>query len=301
MCGIVGAVRRRGPVGLELVTRMANRLRHRGPDGDGFLIDGSVGLGHRRLSVIDLESGDQPIFNETGSVGIVCNGEIYNYRELRAALVSKGHTFATASDTEVIVHLYEDHGVDCLQRLNGMFAFAIWDKDEQRLFIARDRLGEKPVYYTDSVGGFAFASELKALREIPDFDATLDLGAVHDYLSYGYIPAPRSVYRSVRKLPAAHYMVLQRGGLEVRRYWRVAHDSRHEGLSPDSATAALEDLLVDSIDLRLRSDVPVGAFLSGGIDSSLTVALASQLYAGSLTTFDQTPRLVPPSISVTRC
>ena len=287
MCGICGIYNARGieKSHRQLVDEMNLTLKHRGPDGDGIFADKSVVLGHRRLSIIDLDGGDQPIFNEDGSIAIVFNGEIYNYQELRKDLVSKGHKFSTHSDTEVIVHLYEEKGLDCLDDLNGMFAFALWDKNRQRLFIARDRFGEKPLYYHYSNGKLVFASELKAIIKDTRINREVDVSALDDYLAYGYVPAPKSIYKNIKKLPQAHCLTLEKENLNVRRYWSAEITSDKHNINEQDAMEQLRELLLDSIKIRLRSDVPVGAFLSGGIDSSLIVALSAQQYQGKLTTF----------------
>ncbi|KRT58807.1 asparagine synthase (glutamine-hydrolyzing) [endosymbiont of Ridgeia piscesae] len=287
MCGICGichdSVER--PIERPILQEMNDSLIHRGPDGEGLFVEGNIGLGHRRLSIIDLEGGDQPIFNEDRSIAIVFNGEIYNYKEIREQLLKNGHQFKTHSDTEVIVHLYEERGIDCLEALNGMFAFAIWDKNRQRLFIARDRLGEKPLYYTSQNGVFAFGSELKALLRNPDVKTEVNLDALDDFLAYGYVPAPRTIYQNIHKLPPAHFLIWERGEISTIRYWTPHFAPDTTPRSDDDYQAELEALLDDSIRIRLRSDVPVGAFLSGGIDSSLIVALASQQLDKPLETF----------------
>ena len=287
MCGIAGYCL--GPYdpppGEGTINRMTDSIAHRGPDGEGFLHAPPAVLGHRRLSIIDVSGGDQPIFNEDRSIAIVFNGEIYNYRELKEQLLAQGHQFRTQSDTEVIVHLYEELGTECLEQLNGMFAFAIWDANRQLLFAARDRLGEKPFYYRELPGGgIIFGSEIKALRA---FDAQLEIDqeALSQYLTYGYVPAPLTIYKQIRKLPAAHGLTWKVGQVRLSQYWRA---DQAESTSPSSEADMLDQLhhlLEDSTRIRLRSDVPVGAFLSGGIDSSLVVALASQLYEQTLTTF----------------
>lgn len=287
MCGIAGIA---SPVQLsdDVHRRMREATRtliHRGPDGEGFLQDTNVSLGHRRLSIIDLAGGDQPIYNEDRSIGIVFNGEIYNFKELRNRLLKNGHTFRTQSDTEVIVHLYEELGPACVEHLNGMFAFAIWDGRKKRLFAARDRLGEKPFHYQINADGeLLFASELKAIRH---FSGPLDISSdsLEAYLAYGYIPTPLTIYKDVHKLPAAHTLVWEDGRTTISRYW--SPPNRPSERVPEDAQLLdeLKDLLVDSIRIRLRSDVPVGAFLSGGIDSSLIVALASDLNQNKLATY----------------
>jgi asparagine synthase (glutamine-hydrolysing) len=263
------------PPDITVVHQMAETIKHRGPDGDGFYSDTAIALGHRRLSIIDLATGDQPIFNEDRSISIVFNGEIYNYRELREQLIRKGHRFRTTGDTEVIVHLYEEKGIECVQDLNGMFAFAVWDARRQQLFLARDPLGEKPLYYTTVGRQFIFASELKALLRITQVPRQIDPAALDDYLAYGYVPAPRTIYASVSKLPAAHRLLVRDGRIDISRYWFPWPTARMD-LTESEATGALITLLTDAVSLRLRSDVPVGAFLSGGVDSSLIVALAAK-------------------------
>jgi asparagine synthase (glutamine-hydrolysing) len=219
MCGIAGIIDLSGISADDRhrLNRMAHNLRHRGPDDSDVYSDGTAALGHTRLSIIDLSTGRQPLSNEDGTVWIVFNGEIYNFAELRAELEAKGHTFRTASDTEVIVHLYEEKGVECLHRLRGMFAFAIWDTPRQRLFLARDRLGEKPLVYAAIGNRIAFASEINALLELPHVSREIDVQALDSYFCCGYIPHPRSVFRDVRKLPPAHYAVFEGGRLDVRR------------------------------------------------------------------------------------
>lgn len=284
MCGICGVLSFDGTrPDITLVRRMADSIAHRGPNGDGFYSDTVVALGHRRLSIIDLATGDQPIFNEDQSIAIVFNGEIYNYRELREDLIRKGHRFSTTGDTEVIVHLYEEKGIDCLRDLNGMFAFAIWDALRQQLFLARDPLGEKPLYYTSVRGQFLFASELKALLRVAHVPRHIEPAALDDYLAYGYVPAPRTIYDSVSKLPAAHYLLIRNGRLDISRYWYPWSETRLDMTERD-ASRELMALLSDAVRLRLRSDVPVGAFLSGGVDSSLIVALAAK-HSSGLRTF----------------
>lgn len=289
MCGITGICRpaRDASVDPAVLRRMTEAIEHRGPDGDGFHFDAGVGLGHRRLSIIDLDGGDQPIHAADGNLTIVFNGEIYNYKELRSELIAAGYRFKTESDTEVIVHLYDQLGADCVHRLNGMFAFSIWDKRSRTLFVARDRLGEKPFYYWHKPDGtIVFASEIKSIvaaSENPGL--TIDTAALDDYLAYGYVPAPKSIYKEIRKLPAAHTLTWTSGQVKVEQYWSHRGIARAAVGSIDDALAELSDLLHDSVRLRLRSDVPVGAFLSGGIDSSLIVAFASEVAASPLTTF----------------
>ena len=300
MCGIAGGVWSHNAQGLTIdeLNRMTNSIAHRGPDGQGHLIippktdpsiiDGrpspGVALGFRRLSIIDLALGHQPLGNEDGSVQIVFNGEIYNYQQIRHRLEGSGHTFRSQSDTETIVHLYEDLGVDCFSHLNGMFALAIWDSHRDRLVLARDRLGKKPLYYTIQNGRLLFASELKSLMTLPGIDKQIDPGAIDLFLTYQYIPHPHSIYRGIHKLPPGHYAVFENGALKIEKYWNVDW-SKETPIDQPAASGQLRTLLSDAIRLRLRSDVPLGAFLSGGIDSSLVVAIAQQHLDTPIQTF----------------
>jgi asparagine synthase (glutamine-hydrolysing) len=286
MCGLTGVV---GSLrhGLDpgVLERMNGCLHHRGPDGDGFFWDADVGLAMRRLAIIDVAGGDQPIFNEDGSVCVMQNGEIYNYLELRAELEARGHTFTTHSDTESIVHAYEEYGVDCVERLWGMFALAIWDRRRRRLVLARDRLGEKPlVYHRTADGGLAFASELQALVAHPAVPRHIDPTALDDYLTYLYVPAPRTAYRDVCKLLPGHRLVWEAGQVSIRPYWRVRFGAKLV-IDEDEALARFGALLRDSVRRRLLADVPLGAFLSGGLDSSSVVAEMAELSAQPVKTF----------------
>jgi asparagine synthase (glutamine-hydrolysing) len=254
---------------------MCESIVHRGPTSEGTYCRDGAGLGVRRLAVIDLETGDQPIFNEDESVVVVQNGEIYNYVELRAELEAAGHRFRTRTDTEVIVHLYEDHGPDCVQRLRGMFAFALWDRREQRLLLARDRLGKKPLFYAARNGSISFASEPRALFRDETLPRCPDVRALDAYLQLGYVPAPMSAFEGVRKLPPAHTLTWKAGHVELSRYWRLSYADRHEGTSYAELKARVRDALLEATRLRLRSDVPLGAFLSGGVDSAAVVAAMS--------------------------
>jgi asparagine synthase (glutamine-hydrolysing) len=272
VCGIAGYL---GAEHRGLGDAMAALLRHRGPDEAGDVVvptrDGRVcSLAHRRLSIIDIPGGHQPQVSEDDSVKLIFNGEIYNFRELRADLERAGHRFSTRSDTEVIVHLYEEHGVDCVRHLRGMFAFALWDAKRDRLVLARDRLGVKPLYYALPESGdvqLAFASELKSLLKVPGVSRELDLESVASYLAYLYIPHPRTAVRGARRLPPAHVLVAEDGRIDVRRYWSLDIDAETD---PDPER--LWELLAEAVELRLVADVPVGSFLSGGIDSSAIVA-----------------------------
>ncbi|MFT4797178.1 MAG: asparagine synthase (glutamine-hydrolyzing) [Candidatus Azotimanducaceae bacterium] len=282
MCGISGVYELDADpaANRESVRAMTSAIAHRGPDGEGFYTGKHVALGHRRLSIIDVAGGDQPIFNEDESICIVFNGEIYNYLELYEDLVKRGHRFRTKSDTEVIVHLYEEMGVRCLDLLNGMFTFAIWDKPRERLFIARDRMGEKPLYFFQNGTKLVFGSELKALRTNKDCPRSLDKNALDLYLAYGYIPEPHCIFEGVRKLPAAHYLIAENGQISVQAYWELARPEEKNTASFDDQLAEFSSRIKQSVKLRLRSDVPVGAFLSGGIDSSLMVAVAAEQHSG---------------------
>lgn len=290
MCGIAGIVQPAGkPVDVELVDRMTNTLRHRGPDAWASHIDGNVGLGHRRLSVIDTsEVANQPMFNEDGKVAVVFNGEIYNFRELRRELQSLGHYFHTNSDTEVIVHGWEEFGPACVERFRGMFAFAIYDARNSELFLARDRLGKKPLYYILTPEQMAFASELKALRLADRFDSELDLDGLGEYVSYGNTLGERTIYRKVRRLPPAHYMRVSLADAQLdskpKRYWQIV-PVPDDSCSEDQWLDRLDDEISEAVRLRMISDVPLGAFLSGGIDSSLIVAYMAKYSSEPVQTF----------------
>jgi asparagine synthase (glutamine-hydrolysing) len=290
MCGICGVVGRE-PVDREALGRMTAVLRHRGPDDEGYLIeergDGiAVGLGFRRLSIIDLVSGNQPISNEDGTVQVVFNGEIYNHRELRSGLEQRGHRFATNADTEVIVHLYEEQGAHCVERLNGMFAIALWDGGRGELVLARDRFGKKPLYYADVGGTLLFGSELKSLIEHPRCPRSLDHEALSRYLALEYVPAPYSILAGVRKLPGGHVLRWRAGAISIERYWDLELRPDTPGRSAEEYAAELRDQLGRAVRRRLMSDVALGAFLSGGIDSSSVVAMmVDALPASSVKTF----------------
>ena len=285
MCGIVGLFhfdsKSADP---DLLKRMSDRLTHRGPDAEGFFHKGAVGLGMRRLKVIDLESGNQPMHDSKNQVHIVFNGEIYNYCQLRARLEKNGHRFQTKSDTEVILNAYLDKGEAALQSFNGMFAFAIYDESKDALFIARDRLGIKPLFFHQGSHGVAFASEIKALLEVPWVPQELNLEAVHHFLSYNYLPPPWTPLNEIQQLLPGHWMKIQGGKVEVARYWDVPVD---EVVDEDEATALkkIERLLHRSVERRLIADVPLGAFLSGGLDSSILVALMKEQKHGKIKTF----------------
>ncbi|MBI2902068.1 MAG: asparagine synthase (glutamine-hydrolyzing) [Candidatus Methylomirabilis oxyfera] len=287
MCGICGKVNRDpdAPVDEGAIRRMASALAHRGPDGEGVFVKDHVGLGHRRLAIIDLSpAGHQPMSNEDGSIWIVFNGEIYNFRELRDRLLREGHTFRSASDTEVIVHLYEDRGPEALCQLRGMFALAIWDAHQGQLLLARDRFGKKPLFYFDGPSAFLFASELQSLLEDPSVPRIPDLAAIRNYLTYHYVPYPHTAFQGIRKLPPAHYLLLREGRLRLHRYWDL-HYTEQSTESKDALAERLRGSLEEAVRVRMVSDVPIGAFLSGGIDSSTVVALMSRFSAGPVKTF----------------
>jgi asparagine synthase (glutamine-hydrolysing) len=285
MCGIAGLITQ-APLDdgdKEILKRMARTMVHRGPDGEGFYFDDRAGLAHRRLSIIDLEGGKQPMSNEDGTVWVTFNGEIYNYVELREALERKGHRFKTDSDTETIVHLYEEHGVDFPKFLRGMFAVGLWDRRERRLVLSRDRLGKKPLFYGRVGDNFYFASELKALLEAPGFQRDIDPEALTDYFSLLYIAAPKTIYKSVKKVRPAHTLVIDGSGMKELCYWDLDFNQPEE----KSEERWCEDLLStyeEAVRLRLRSDVPLGAFLSGGVDSSSVVALMHRIGGQRLNT-----------------
>ncbi len=272
MCGICGEINYRG-LRDGGVARMLATLRHRGPDDEGLWSEGPAALGHTRLSIIDLDTGHQPVGNETGSIQVVLNGEIYNYEELRRGLIERGHQFKTHSDTEVIAHLYEERGVDCLAELRGMFAFALWDADQQRLFAARDHLGQKPFFYVDEGHSLAFGSEIKSLLALDPSLREMDPEALNQYLTLRIITPPRSMFRRVRKLPPAHFLTFDaKRGLEIQRYWDLRFEPKISG-SDDDLVDALEERIIECLRPHMVSDVPVGAFLSGGFDSTLVVAM----------------------------
>jgi asparagine synthase (glutamine-hydrolysing) len=278
MCGICGIYHygNDGPVSEATLRRMTDVIAHRGPDDDGFYLNGRVGLGHRRLSIIDVAGGHQPIFNEDGTVAIIFNGEVYNYRELAALVEARGHQLRTRSDTETIVHLYEEFGAQCVAMLRGMFAFALWDERRRVLLLARDRLGKKPLYYADGDGRLVFGSELKSLLENPQVPRALDPEALADYFSFQYIPAPKTVFRRVRKLRPAHYLIVTPRGAREQEYWDIDF-SRTEERGEEEWCELLLAAYREAVGARLMSEVPLGAFLSGGVDSSSVVALMSEL------------------------
>jgi asparagine synthase (glutamine-hydrolysing) len=282
MCGICGYI------GIDeegLLEKMTEALLHRGPDNAGYYSEAGVGLGHRRLSIIDIAGGDQPIYSEDGSLLIIYNGEIFNFHSLRQELLDKGYRFRTRSDTEVILHLFEEEGPNCLRRLTGQFAIAIYDRSRKRLLLARDRLGIKPLYYVQLGNRFLFASEFKSILRYRAFRPTLDDDAIHDYLALRYVPGPGGMFRELRKLPAAHYAIVENGNLQLHRYWKP---ELHAGPFPDSEDDYLEGFskhFERSVQSQLISERPVGAYLSGGLDSSVIVAAYSRLVHEPVRTF----------------
>ena len=287
MCGIAGilSLSPTKDASAERLERMLASIFHRGPDEAGRLVDRELAMGMRRLSIIDLADGQQPIFNESGRYAVVFNGEIYNYRELRNDLIARGHTLKTHSDTEVIVHLYEECGEACLEQLRGMFGFAIWDNVRRELFVARDRLGIKPLYYTECDGDFVFGSEIKAILENPSVNPTMDLESLSLYLSLKYVPAPRTLFAGIHSLQPGHFLRISKGRIEIKRYWDISFSKPERVLSEQEYADQLLELLRESTRLHLRSDVPFGAFLSGGVDSSTIVALMSEQLQSPVKTF----------------
>src|SRR5215475_12489035 len=278
MCGIYGvlALRDDKQLDVRILEHMGSITRHRGPDDEGRYADPRILLGMRRLSIIDLAGGHQPIANEDETVWVVCNGEIYNYKELRVELEKRGHVFRTRSDTEVIVHLYEEEGVDLFNRLRGMFAIAIWDTNRSRLILARDRLGKKPLYLAREPGQLFFASEIKALLELETISKGLNLSALNEYLALGYVPAPLTLFKGIEKVLPGHYIVCERGQISAHRYWEIDPE-RVDRLSEEEWVERVREKLFESVRIRLVSDVPLGAFLSGGIDSSAVVAAMAKV------------------------
>ena len=290
MCGITGwanlDTHTPPPEGArDLLHAMCERMVHRGPDSEGLFVTSGVALGMRRLAIIDLVTGEQPAFNEDKSVAVILNGEIYNYRELRTDLERRGHSFRSASDTEVLPHLYEEYGDGMIRELNGMFAFALWDSRTRRLLIARDRFGEKPLYWGVFDNTLLFASEPKVLLAHPAVKPALNLQALRQYLSFDYVPAPLSIYEGINKLPAAHKLVLEDGRVSVDRYWQLSYKTVQPTPSEEEAAEHLRELLADAVRMRLVSDVPLGVLLSGGVDSSAITALAVRASSEPVKTF----------------
>jgi asparagine synthase (glutamine-hydrolysing) len=287
MCGILGFINT-DPTRLadEPIARaMAGAIAHRGPDDEGFYFKENVAMGMRRLSIIDLATGHQPISNEDGSVWVVFNGEIYNFPDLRRMLLSRGHRFSTQSDTEVIVHLYEDHGDDLVDHLNGMFAFALWDERRRRLLVARDRAGEKPLYFTRTASAFIFSSELKSLVVHPEVERRVNLLALRKYLQYEFVPSPHTMIEGVHKLRPAHRLIFEKGEWRTEPYWRLSYEGERLKIGEGEAAEEVRCRLREAVRMRLVSEVPLGVLLSGGIDSSAVAALACEAAEGRVKTF----------------
>ena len=288
MCGIAGWINlenNRSQNHREAVLhRMCERMKHRGPDSEGLWTDETVALGMWRLSVIDLHTGEQPVYSEDKSIVVVMNGELYNFREVRADLEKRGHKFETQSDTEILPHLYEEYGEAMLEHINGMFAFALWDKRREKLLIARDKFGEKPLYYGVFDGKLIFASEPKVLLANPSVKVEINLDSLRSYLSFDYVPAPNSIYKGISKLPAAHFLSIEKGEIKTRRYWNLTWEKK-ETKSLEKAAEELRELLADAVRMRLVADVPLGILLSGGVDSSTVAAFATQFSSEKVKTF----------------
>jgi len=283
MCGITGMVYHQDGerASQDVLQRMCRSLIHRGPDDEGYFVNRTVGLGMRRLQIIDLSTGHQPISNEDGRYWIVFNGEIFNYQELRDDLERKGHRFQTSTDTETIIHAYEEYGLDCASKLNGMFAFAIWDKELKQLVIARDRLGVKPLYYYMDERCLVFGSELKALLACPEVPRSVNFEALDVFLTFEYVPSPMSMFQGIKKLPPGHFLILRHGVIDIKQYWSIDYATENS----EHPEQDLYELLKDAVRLRMISDVPLGAFLSGGVDSSAVVCMMSELVEQPIKTF----------------
>ena len=287
MCGIAGVLYKGNrSVNTDLLKKMTDTLIHRGPDDEGFYINKNrnFGLGFRRLSIIDLNTGHQPISNEDGTIWVGLNGEIYNFLELREELEKNGHKFTTKTDTEALVHLYEEKGIDCLQYLRGMFAFCIWDEKKRMLFLARDRVGKKPLVYTENKGDIIFASEIKAILQHPDVTCGIDYKSMDHYLTYGYSFPGRTMFSDIKKLPPAHYLICDNNGIKIKRYWNLDYGNKFRLRESEYSNLILGNLK-EATRLRMISDVPLGALLSGGVDSSAIVAFMSELSSRPIKTF----------------
>lgn len=290
MCGIAGYFQSGAVMASsesqQLAKRMCDVITHRGPDDAGYYLEGGVAIGMRRLSIIDIASGHQPISNEDGSVWIVFNGEIYNFAELRADLIARGHSFKTHSDTETIVHLYEEDGERCVERLRGMFGFAIWDRRENKLFLARDRAGKKPLHYTMVGDTLVFGSEIKSLLQFPGVERRANAEAISDYLSFGYVPDPQTAFRGIDKLPPGHTLTFREGRVTTRQYWNFQFDQTQQSPREERFyVERLRELIAEAVRIRLVSEVPLGAFLSGGVDSSTVVAMMARAMDQPVKTF----------------
>ena len=289
MCGIAGILNMKGsaPISEELLNKMVGIIRHRGPDESGIYLDPHIGLGHARLSIIGLEGGGQPISNEDGTLWIVYNGEVFNYIELKETLIEKGHVFSTETDTEVLLHLYEEMGPSCLGKINGQFALAIWNNQSKELFLARDRVGIRPLFYIQVNGKFIFASEIKSIFMCPDVNREIDLESLQQVFNFWTTLSPRTVFKDVYELPPGHYMTIRNGQINRKPFWSLPYYAPEErwNRSFEEAKDELNALLNDAVRIRLRADVPVGAYLSGGIDSSLVPAIISRHFNNHLRTF----------------
>lgn len=285
MCGICGIFDFTGDlIDREIVRRMSSVITHRGPDGEGEFFDQEVGLSHRRLSIIDVDGGTQPIENEDGSIQVVFNGEIYNFIELRLELLKLGHQFRTRSDTEVIVHAYEQWGIDCVKRFNGMFAFALWDTRKRELFLARDHMGIKPLYYISIGNQFLFASEIKSILQYADCPREVDLNALGELFTFRYVPSPKTLFKGVMKLPPAHYLLVSKLGIQIDRFWNSL-PCEPKKIKEAELLEEYQNLLEDAVKLQLRSDVPLGLFLSSGVDSGMLLAIMSKYTNKPVQTF----------------
>ena len=289
MCGIAGWINLENKSSQNhseaVLHAMCERMKHRGPDSEGLWLDERVALGMRRLSIIDLATGEQPVYSEDKSIVVVMNGELYNFREVRASLEKLGHKFETQTDTEILPHLYEEYGEAMLEHINGMFAFALWDKRKEKLLIARDRFGEKPLYYGVFDGKLIFASEPKVLLANASVKAEININALRQFLSFDYVPAPNSIFRGISKLPAAHFLTVEKGEIKTRRYWNLTWHKNGNTPSIEKAAEELRELLADSVRMRLVADVPLGILLSGGVDSSSVAAFATQFSTEKVKTF----------------
>ena len=289
MCGIAGWANLKDKPSLNhseaVLHSMCERMKHRGPDSEGLWLGESVALGMRRLSIIDLATGEQPVYSEDKQVVVVMNGELYNFKEVRADLEKRGHKFETQTDTEILPHLYEEYGEAMLEHFSGMFVFALWDKRKQKLLVARDRFGEKPLYYGVFDDQLIFASEPKVLLEHPSVESEINLDALRSFLSFDYVPAPASIYKNIYKLPAAHVLTLEKGEIKTRRYWNLSFHRNGNTPTIERAAVELRELLADAVRLQLVADVPLGILLSGGVDSSTVAAFATQFSTEKVKTF----------------
>ncbi|CAN5393939.1 asparagine synthase (glutamine-hydrolyzing) [soil metagenome] len=289
MCGIAGWAnldsKKTSQNGEAVLHSMCERMKHRGPDSEGLWLENGVALGMRRLSIIDLHTGEQPVYSEDKQVVVVMNGELYNFREVRKDLEKRGHKFETNTDTEILPHLYEEYGDAMLEHINGMFAFALLDKNKNKLLIARDRFGEKPLYYGVFDNKLIFASEPKVLLANPHVKAEINTEALRSFLSFDYVPAPASIYKNIYKLPAAHLLILENGEIRTRRYWNLTFHKNGNAPTIEKAATDLRELLADAVRMRLVSDVPLGILLSGGVDSSTVAAFATQFSTEKVKTF----------------